>query len=218
MGRSFRLLLVAVALACAIAAVVLAAILAAPGRASAQTSAERITSYDARIAIQRDGSILVTEAITYDFGADQRHGIFRVIPVRVSYSGGYDRIYPIDVRSVRSDTPSPEYSVDSSGSSISIKIGNPDQTVTGVHWYQITYLVRGSLNAFADAPTSFTGTWSGTWAVPIDQARVQVSAPVAVSRAACFAGPLGSTAACDRAAITKGVASFSQNGLARARA
>ena len=29
--------------------------LPAPGRATAQTNAERITSYDARIAIQRDG-------------------------------------------------------------------------------------------------------------------------------------------------------------------
>jgi uncharacterized membrane protein YgcG len=213
MGRSFRLILVGVALACAIATVVLAAILTAPGHASAQTTAERIASYDARITIHRDGSILVTEQITYDFGTDQRHGIFRVIPVRVSYNGGYDRIYPIDVRSVRANTPSPEYSVDSSGSSISIKIGNPDQTVTGVHWYQITYLVRGSLNAFAHHDELYWNVVGTQWNVPIDQARVQVSAPVEVSRAACFAGPLRSTAACDHAAITKGVASFSQNGL-----
>jgi Predicted membrane protein (DUF2207). len=101
------------------------------GPGSAQTNAERITSYDARITIQHNGSILVTEQITYDFGTDRRHGIFRVIPVRVRYNGRYDRIYPIDVRSVWSDTPNPEYEVDSSGSSISIKIGNPDRTVTG---------------------------------------------------------------------------------------
>ena len=188
--------------------------LPAPGRASAQNNAERITSYDARIAIQRDGSIMVTEQITYDFGADQRHGIFRVIPVQFRYNNsGYDRIYPIEVRSVWSDTPSPEYSVDSNGSSISVKIGNPDQTVTGVHWYQIIYLVRGSLNAFADHDELYWNVVGNQWDVPIDQARVRVSAPVAVSRAACFAGPLGSTTACGQAAITNGVASFSQNGL-----
>jgi Predicted membrane protein (DUF2207) N-terminal domain len=67
-------------------------ILAAPAGASARSSAERIVSYDASIAIQRDGSILVTEQITYDFGSDQRHGIFRVIPVRLRYNGSYDRI------------------------------------------------------------------------------------------------------------------------------
>ena len=213
MERSIRFLLAGAAVSCALAAVVLAAILAAPSRASAQDNAERITGYDARIVIQHNGSILVTEQITYDFGTDQRHGIFRVIPIQFRYNGRYDRIYPVDVRSVWSDTPNPEYSVDSNGSSISIKIGNPDQTVTGVHWYQITYLVRGSLNAFADHDELYWNAVGNHWDVPIGRATVRVSAPVAVSRAACFAGPAGSTAACQHAAITNGVASFSQNGL-----
>ena len=213
MGRSIRLLLAGVAVACAIATAALATIFAAPGRASAQINAERITSYNAGIVIQRNGSILVTEQITYDFGADQRHGIFRVIPARFKYNGRYDRIYPINVWSVRSDTPNPEYSVDSSGTSINIKIGNPDQTVTGVHRYQITYLVRGSLNAFADHDELYWNAVGTQWDVPIDRARIRVSAPVAVSRAACFAGPLGSAYACERAVITNGAASFSQHWL-----
>jgi uncharacterized membrane protein YgcG len=213
MGHCIRFLLVGVAVACAIATAVLVTILAAPTGAGAQSDAERIISYDARVTIRHDGSILVSERITYDFGTDQRHGIFRVIPVRFRYNGRYDRIYPIDVWSVLSDTPNPEYSVDSSGSSISIKIGNPDQTVTGVHWYQINYLIRGSLNAFTDHDELYWNAVGNQWGVPIDRATVRVSAPVAVSRAACFAGPLGSTAACEHAAITNGVARFSQNGL-----
>src|SRR5215470_10347902 len=99
-----------------IAAAVLAAVIAAPGRAGAQDDAERISSYDARIVIQHDGSVLVTERIIYDFGTDQRHGIIRVIPARLRYNDRYDRIYPIDVRSVGADTPDHGYSVDSSGS------------------------------------------------------------------------------------------------------
>jgi hypothetical protein len=47
------------------------------GSTSAPGSDERIISYDAQIGIQHDGSIRVTEEIIYDFGADQRHGIFR---------------------------------------------------------------------------------------------------------------------------------------------
>jgi len=190
--------------------------LPAPGRATAlpaPASAERITSYHARIAIQRDGSILVTEQIVYNFGSDQRHGIFRVIPARFRYNGTYDRIYPIDVRSVWSDTPNPEYSVDNNGSSISIKIGNPDQTVTGKHTYTLTYLVRGSLNAFADHDELYWNVVGNQWDVPIDQATVQVSAPTAVTRVACYAGPAGSTGTCQQAAITGGVASFGQAGL-----
>jgi uncharacterized membrane protein YgcG len=212
MGRSFRLLLVGFSLACAVAAVVLATILAAPGRASAQTNAERITSYNARITIERDGSILVTEQITYDFGINQRHGIFRVIPVRLRYNGSYDRIYRVSVRSVHSYAPD-QYTVENNGSYVSIRIGDPNQTVTGEQTYLITYLVRGSLNAFADHDELYWNVVGNQWKVPIDLTRVQVSAPVAVSRAACFAGPSGSTATCGQAAIAKGVASFSQNGL-----
>jgi uncharacterized membrane protein YgcG len=213
MGRSTRFLPVGVAVACAVATAALATILAAPTGASAQSAAERIISYHARIVMQRDGSVLVTEQITYDFGSDQRHGIFRVIPVRFRYNGSYDRIYPVEMRSVYSDSAGGEYTVDRSGSSVGIKIGDPNQTVTGVHAYWLTYQVRGGLNAFADHDELYWNAVGNQWDVPVDRATVRVSAPVAVTRAACFAGPLGSAAACEHAAITHGVASFSQSGL-----
>jgi uncharacterized membrane protein YgcG len=213
MGRSIRLLLAGVAVACATAAAALATILATPAGASAQSGAERVVSYDARIAIQRDGSILVTEQITYDFGSHQRHGIFRVIPVRLRYNGSYDRIYPVDVRSVYSDTAGSGYTVDNNGSTVGIRIGDPNRTVTGVHAYWLTYQVRGSLNRFADHDELYWNAVGNQWDVPIGRASVRVSAPVAVTRAACFAGPPGSTAACQQAVVTGGVAHFSQAGL-----
>src|SRR5712691_10772542 len=150
MRRSIRRLLLGSAVLCAIAAAVLAAVLVTPGGASAQAGLESITNYDTRIAIQRDGSILVTEQIAYDFGPDERHGIIREIPVRFRYNGSYDRIYRLDVRSVQSPDAPSQYTVDSNGSSVRIRIGDPDQTVTGEQRYVITYLVGGSLNGFAD--------------------------------------------------------------------
>ena len=196
----------------AIAAVVLATILAAPRGASAQTGAERINSYDTGIAIQRDGSILVTERIVYNFGSNQRHGIIREIPVRLRYNGSYDRIYRVDVRSVHSYAPD-QYTVENNGSYVSIKIGNPDLTVTGAQTYWITYLVRGSLNAFASHDELYWNAVGNQWDVPIDHATVRVSTPAAVTRAACFAGPSGSTGSCQQADIANGVAHFTQAGL-----
>jgi uncharacterized membrane protein YgcG len=216
MRRSTRWLVRGAFLAVFIVAATMAIVLpaATPGRgASTSGSDERIINYNAQIAIQHDGSIRVTEEIVYDFGADQRHGIFRVIPTRVRYNGRYDRVYPIDVRSVQAGTPNPEYSVHSSGSSLSIKIGDPDLTVTGAHSYTITYVVRRSLNAFADHDELYWNALGNQWGVPVNRATVRVSAPGPVSRAACFAGPAGSTSRCQHAAITNGVASFAQHGL-----
>jgi uncharacterized membrane protein YgcG len=197
---------------CAFAVTVLAPSRATSAGASAQSGAERIVSYDAGIAIQGDGSILVTEHISYDFGSDLRHGIFRVIPAQVRYNGSYDRIYPVDVRSVESDTAT-EYTVESSGSAVGIRIGDPNQTVTGVHAYWLTYLVRGGLNGFADHDELYWNAVGNRWDVPIDQVSVRVSAPAGVTQAACFAGAPGSTAACEQAPVTDGVAQFSQAGL-----
>jgi uncharacterized membrane protein YgcG len=212
MRRSLRLLLSSCAVMGAVAVVVLAAILAAPRGASAQTSAERITSYDTGIAIQRDGSILVTERIVFDFGSHQRHGIIREIPVRLRYNGSYDRIYRVEVRSVRSFAPD-QYIVENNGAYVSIRIGDPNLTVTGVQTYWITYLVRGSLNAFASHDELYWNAVGNQWDVPIGQATVRVSAPAAVTRVACFAGPSGSAGSCQQAGIANGVARFTQAGL-----
>ena len=119
----------------------------------------------------------------------------------------------VDVQSVDSPDAPAQYTVDNNGSDVSVKIGDPNQTVTGEHTYTLTYLVRGSLNAFADHDELYWNAVGDQWDVPIDQAAVQVTAPADVTRAACFAGPLGSTAPCQQAGITSGVARFSQAGL-----
>src|ERR1700730_17626671 len=91
---------------CALALAVAAAVLAMSARAGPSAAPERIKSYDVGIAIQRDDSILVEEQIVYDFGASQRHGIVRDIPVRSRYNSRYDRIESVDVQQVSSpDAP-----------------------------------------------------------------------------------------------------------------
>jgi uncharacterized membrane protein YgcG len=189
--------------------------LPAARRASGPAGAERITSYAAQIMIRRDGSILVTETITYDFGSDRRHGIFRVIPVRLHYDGSHDRIYPVTVRSVRSPDAPGQYTVHDDGSFVRIRIGDPAQTITGQHTYILSYRVRGGLTAAAGGDRLSWNAVGTQWKVPIDRATVQVGGPAAVTRAACFAGPFGSVLPCQRAGITGGIARFGQAGLGR---
>jgi len=44
-----------------------------------------IQRFAADISIQSDASLRVVEAIDVDFGAQQKHGIFRKIPVRYTF-------------------------------------------------------------------------------------------------------------------------------------
>ena len=198
---------------CALVLAVAAAVLAAPARAAVSAAAEQITSYDVGIAIQRDGSILVQEQIVYDIGANERHGIFRDIPVRSRYNSRYDRIESVDVREVSSPDAPDRYRVADNGSSVRITIMDPGQLITGRHTYRISYLVHDSLNAFADHDELYWNAIGAQWDVPIDRTTVRVTAPAALTRAACYAGPPGSTGRCEQAGIADGAARFTQTGL-----
>jgi hypothetical protein len=207
----------------ALAAVVVAAglalaVLAAPARA--QTS-EQILDYTVDLRIEAAGTLLVAERITYDFGAAERHGIFRDLPVRFRYDDRSDRVYPVQVLAVSGSPGTPvQYmleDVDSTvkgvESALRIRIGDPDQTITGEHDYRIVYRVEGTLNGFADHDELYWNAIGPQWEVPIGQASVTVSAPAPISQVACYAGPVGSTRSCASSKQDGATASFAATGL-----
>ena len=49
-------------------------------QAQAPYTGEQITDFQQITIINTDGTIDVTETISYDFGNQERHGIFRIIP------------------------------------------------------------------------------------------------------------------------------------------
>ena len=212
MRSVIRLLLSGLMMAAAIAAAILTAVAAAPA-ASAQGGPERITSYHTALAIQPDGSVVVTEEIVYDFGGSKRHGIIREVPVKSRYNGSYDRTYTLTVLSVRSPDAPAQYRVTNNDASVSIRIGDPSQVVTGQHTYRLTYRLRGVLTAYASRDELYWNAIGTQWNVPIGRAVVRVSAPAQVIRAACYAGLPGSTQRCQQSGITHGVAVFAQSGL-----
>jgi uncharacterized membrane protein YgcG len=176
---------------------------------------ERIDAYDVSIDIQRDGSLAVVEAIDYDFGSTEHHGIIRLIPVRFRYDDRNDRVYPLKVVSVDGSPGTPDgYKVSRTGSDLEIKIGDPDRTITGRHTYTITYRVEGALNGFADHDELYWNAIGTEWPVPIEGANVRVHAPAALIRAACYVGPPGSTAPCQISGLPgRTLATFVQDRL-----
>jgi hypothetical protein len=185
-----------------------------PPVASAQ-QAERIRNYDVSIAIESDGSLRVVETIVYDFGSEQRHGIFREIPTRLRYDETYDRIYPLEVRSVSASPGTPSaYGVESvEGGKTGIKIGDPDVLITGSHTYVIEYTVEGALNGFPDHDELYWNAIGTEWPAPIDRATVAVEAPGPIEGVLCFAGPDGSVLPCDRSRFREDEARFAHRDL-----
>lgn len=143
-----------------------AALLVSAGPAGAQAG-EQIRDYQVSLRVNSAGSLLVSEDITYDFGAEERHGIFREIPVRFHYDDRYDRIYDVEDVSVRSSPGTPvQVERETSGGTLSLRIGDPDRTIRGVHRYLISYRVDGALNGFEDHDELFWNAIGADWESP----------------------------------------------------
>ncbi|MDP9184704.1 MAG: DUF2207 domain-containing protein, partial [Actinomycetota bacterium] len=183
------------------------------GPASPATAgSEAISAYDVAIAIDPNGDIHVVETIEYDFGDTQRHGIFRDIPTRLRYDDTYDRTFPLRVDEVSGSPGTPvQYEVEDAGDGMTrIKIGDPDQTISGEHTYRIAYTVHGALNAFADHDELYWNAIGDEWSSPVDHATVRVTSPGEVVGTACFQGERGSNLSCDEASARGDTARFAQ--------
>jgi hypothetical protein len=194
----------------------LAAVLAAPlflaWPVSAQAN-ERIVNYDVQIAVESTGSIFVTEVIDYDFGAAERHGIFRTIPVRFRYNDRYDRVHRVEVLSVKGSVNTPDqFEEEREGDELRLRIGDPDRTITGRHMYAIVYRVEGALNGFPDHNELYWNAIGTDWDVPIDNATVRVTT-LGITEVACFAGPFESSLPCESGTAEEPTATFTHTGL-----
>lgn len=198
----------------AAAATAMVAVAAPSHPAAAQGSEERIREYRVELRIEEDGDLDVREVIAYDFGAQERHGILRTIPVRLRYDDRHDRLYPVEIVSVEGSPGAPdEYRVERGGGDLTLRIGDPDRTITGAHTYTIAYRVEAALNGFDDHDELYWNAVGAEWSVPVEQASVTVVAPTTILQVACFAGPEGSSLPCTAARSDGATARFTHEAL-----
>lgn len=155
-------------------------------------SAEEIEQFISDIQINTNGSVSVTEKILYDFESLERHGIIREIPQSYG-SGANTKYYTVNVQTV-TDENGNEYPYTESGYYyLELKIGDPDETITGKHWYYITYSIDGVINGFEDYDELYWNVTGTEWEVPIAYAEANISLPKASknNQATCYTGLLG---------------------------
>lgn len=180
---------------------------------------EEIQYFTSSININQDGTFKVTEDIKYDFGDEQRHGIFRYIPTTHPQAPSVwykTRFVDVSDVSVQLDGNSVPFTVDSVRSEFFIKIGDPDNTVSGVHTYKISYEIAGGL--FYGANDQVELYWNVTgndWLVPINKVSAVVTAPdgAFVAQSYCYQGMVGSTESCQAIITASNEATFKSSSL-----
>src|SRR3989344_213833 len=162
--------------------------------------AEVIDNFQSDIVINSDSSIDVTETIDYDFQGIYRHGIFRNIPIKYQARGGNYNLHISNIRVTDESGKDYQFQTSYPKNNIEIKIGDPNETITGKKKYVISYTILKAINYFSTEDELYWNTTGNNWPVEIKQASSKVILPAGVNenqiKAQCFAGTYGSTVNC----------------------
>ncbi len=184
---------------------------ALPSAEASRTTFEAIVSFDVKAEVQANTDMVITETIVYDPGTDEVHrGILRGIPTQDILDDGNIRLYDVKVLSVTLDGEDVPVEETEGADTISLKIGDPNVAIEGLHTFVIAYSVSGALDVIQ--PSSITdktpaGIKAGDielywdfigdrWPYPIYQGTASITGPTPALAALCFYGPAGSTKQC----------------------
>lgn len=178
-------------------------------------AAETVQEFQAEYVIQPDGQVIVTEEISYDFAAGDRHGIFRTL--RKDHPQGAsawykERYLDIEIQSVLRNGDAVPYTISDGRSTLEVRIGDPDRTVTGLQDYTIHYTVDGGMSSTPQEGGEFYWNVTGAeWSVPLERVQatvVGVQSELLADAYACYQGVSGTTQECATATATDATRQF----------
>src|SRR3989344_8767902 len=147
-----------------------------------------VNLFKSEIVVNQDTSIRVKETGEANFEAP-KHGIFRIIPVSYNHKG---KTINIRLRVIGiKDEKGKAYKFETSrlGQSISLKIGDPDRTLTGPVAYFIEYEASGVLRKYDRGYELYWNATGSEWDTQILNAQAKVSSPfAAIEMVDCFSG------------------------------
>ncbi|HCC23070.1 TPA: hypothetical protein DF272_02720 [Candidatus Falkowbacteria bacterium] len=152
-----------------------------------------IEAFDAVYQVKDDGTIEVTETILADFH-EEKHGIFRSIPIEYKDTQGFNYKLRISNVSVTNEVGDNYPIADRGSNPFYLKIGDPDVTLTGKHIYVIQYTIDRGIRFFTDHDEFYFNITGSEWDTYIAAASATIKFdPVAVSEThwACYFGSPG---------------------------
>lgn len=172
------------------------ALFVVPARADGVT---KVPNFDVTARLHDDGTLDVRFDVTVEF-PDERHGIFFVFPTAQRLEDHYVQLYDVQFGDVNMDggpVPAEKFR---DGDVASLRIGDPDITVTGQHSYSMEFVVRGVVRP-GDTGGEDVLPWDiitagaySDW--DIENFSLDLTAPEGASFT-CTTGETGSNAACE---------------------
>jgi uncharacterized membrane protein YgcG len=160
---------------------------------------ERILSFDSAIAIQRDGSLDVTETIrVHAEGGNIRRGIYRDFPTRYKDRQGNRVVVAFEPLGVLRDGRAEPWFTERRANGVRLNTGDDHfLAVPADVTYTIHYRTTRQLGFFGDHDELYWNVTGLGWSFPIDAVQARVTLPVPVPAAQlrldAYTGGYGST-------------------------
>lgn len=163
----------------------------------AQTYEERIISLESDVTVNANNEALIKETIVYDFGLNERHGIYRQVPIRNKAENMPSKYFIYDLKwlSATQDGQAVNYKEERlSNDTKSIRIGHPDKVINGEHSYEITYRLSPVMSKDEAGDYLNLNITGNNWEVPINYASAKVTFEgLDIKESRCYTGLSGST-------------------------
>jgi uncharacterized membrane protein len=169
----------------------------------------KITNFSSIVGIQTDGYVRVREIIHVDFGALERHGIFRDIPIGYITSDGKNLAIEAKVNSITDGTKPISYESSNTNGNLRLKIGDANTLVTGAQAYVIDYTLRGVVRAFGKYDELYWNVTGDQWPIPIEHAEATFALPKnGIIQWSCYFGARSGTENCGGEKTSESVVHF----------
>jgi hypothetical protein len=143
------------------------------------------------LKVEPNSELKVIEHLIVDFGYENKHGIYRDIPLDFyDPSGKKHKIEIKDILVTDQNLNSYQIKVFKYGNNLRIRIGDPNKFVSGIQNYIIRYKVRYALYNFGNIDELYWNAIGTGWDVPIKNATAKVILPFDDSsiQFACYTG------------------------------
>ena len=134
--------------------------------------------FNVRMKVSDNHVIYVEETIKVDFNRSSHHGITRYIPYRPKYYEVKDikSNYDVDkvITETRTDVKGKKYKLKG------IRIGDPDELLTGEQTFKVTYRLKCYKDDNANKDFFNTNLFPTAWSTPVKNAVITLTIPKTV--------------------------------------